>query len=43
MHGGRIWVEDGEIVAPVDVLRFDDSVLDLLGDRLVGLRKLADF
>ncbi len=31
------WVEHGRIVAPVDVLRFDDSVYRLLGDRLVGL------
>jgi predicted Zn-dependent protease len=31
------WVEHGKIVAPVDVLRFDDSVYRLLGDRLVGL------
>jgi len=37
------WVEDGEIVAPVDVLRFDDSVLDLLGDRLVGLTDRSEF
>jgi predicted Zn-dependent protease len=28
------WVEDGEIVAPINVLRFDDSVFDLLGERL---------
>ena len=31
------WVEHGRIVAPVDVLRFDDSVYRLLGDHLVGL------
>lgn len=31
------WVENGEIVAPVNVLRFDDSVFRLLGDQLVGL------
>ena len=37
------WVEDGEIVAPVDVLRFDDSVLDLLGERLVGLTDRSAF
>jgi predicted Zn-dependent protease len=31
------WVEEGKIVAPVDVMRFDDSVFRLLGDQLVGL------
>ncbi|MEO1060786.1 MAG: metallopeptidase TldD-related protein [Actinomycetota bacterium] len=31
------WVDGGEIVAPVNVLRFDDSAFSLLGDRLVGL------
>jgi predicted Zn-dependent protease len=34
------WVEDGEIKAPLSVMRFDDTVFDLLGDRLeaVGAR-----
>ncbi|MGI9644129.1 MAG: metallopeptidase TldD-related protein [Ilumatobacteraceae bacterium] len=31
------WMEDGEIVAPVNVLRFDDTAYHLLGDRLEGL------
>ena len=31
------WVEHGTIVAPVKVMRFDDSLFRLLGDRLVGL------
>ena len=31
------WVERGKIVAPVDVMRFDDSVYRLFGDNLVGL------
>jgi predicted Zn-dependent protease len=31
------WVEHGKIVAPVNVMRFDDSVYRLLGDHLVGL------
>jgi predicted Zn-dependent protease len=31
------WVEAGRIVAPVDVMRFDDSVFRLLGRELVGL------
>jgi len=33
------WVENGEIQAPVDVMRFDDSVYDLLGTNLLGLTK----
>ncbi len=31
------WVEGGKIVAPVDVMRFDDSVFRLLGRELIGL------
>jgi len=31
------WVEGGEITAPVNVLRFDDSVYHLLGSRLIDL------
>ena len=31
------WVEDGELVAPVSVLRFDDTLYRLLGDRLEAL------
>jgi predicted Zn-dependent protease len=31
------WVEDGEPVAPVSVMRFDDSLYHVLGDRLEGL------
>ena len=31
------WVEGGKIAAPVDVMRFDDSVFRLLGDHLIGL------
>lgn len=34
---GTYWVEDGELVAPVNVMRFDDSLYHLLGDRLEGL------
>ncbi len=36
------WVENGEIVAPVNVLRFDDSIYHLLGDRLAGLTDTAE-
>ena len=31
------WVDQGKIVAPVDVMRFDDSVFRLFGEQLVGL------
>ena len=36
------WMDDGEIVAPVDVLRFDDTAYHLLGDRLEGLTDTAE-
>ena len=39
---GTFWVEGGEIVAPVDVLRFDDTAYHLLGDRLGGLTDQAE-
>jgi predicted Zn-dependent protease len=32
-----LWVEDGVPVAPVEVMRFDDSLYDLFGPRLVAL------
>lgn len=32
-----LWVEDGRPVAPVEVMRFDDSLYELLGDRLEAL------
>ena len=38
------WVENGRVVAPVDVLRFDDTLYRLLGDNLEALtseRELA--
>jgi len=31
------WVENGEIVAPANVMRFDDTAFHLLGSNLVGL------
>jgi len=36
------WVEDGRIAAPVDVMRFDDSVFRLLGRELIGLTREAE-
>ena len=37
------WVENGKVVAPVDVLRFDDTVYRLLGDNLEDLTTETDF
>ncbi len=39
---GTWWVERGEIVAPLKVMRFDDSLYHLLGDRLEGLTAERD-
>ena len=36
------WVDKGKIVAPVNVMRFDDSMFRVLGDRLVGLTAERD-
>jgi len=33
------WVEGGEIVAPLDVMRFDDTIYRLLGSELVELTR----
>ncbi|MBT2297160.1 metallopeptidase TldD-related protein [Pseudomonas fluorescens] len=33
------WVENGQIVAPVSTMRFDDSVYSLLGSQLEGLSR----
>ena len=37
------WVEDGEIVAPVNVMRFDDTIYRILGSNLEGLTSDRDF
>ena len=37
------WVEDGEIVCPVNVMRFDETLGQLLGAGLEGLSATADF
>ncbi len=37
------WVENGEIQAPINVMRFDDSVYDLFGSNLLGLTSERDF
>ncbi|MFO1312216.1 MAG: metallopeptidase TldD-related protein [Burkholderiales bacterium] len=37
------WVEDGKVVAPVDVLRFDDTLYRLLGENLEHLTRETEF
>ena len=32
-----IWVEDGEMVAPLNVMRFDETSYRVLGENLEGL------
>jgi len=34
-----LWVEQGKAVAPVNVMRFDESIYHILGDRLEGLTR----
>ena len=34
-----LWVEHGRAVAPVNVMRFDESIYHILGDRLEGLTR----
>jgi predicted Zn-dependent protease len=37
------WVENGKLVAPINVMRFDDSVLRMFGEGLVALTDKAEF
>lgn len=37
------WVEDGRIVAPIDVMRFDESIYRILGDHLEALTTERSF
>jgi predicted Zn-dependent protease len=37
------WVEDGRIIAPINVMRFDESAYNLLGNNLVGLTAEREF
>lgn len=37
------WVEGGEIVAPLDVMRFDETLYHVLGDGLAGLTQEREF
>tara|TARA_Y100001970_G_scaffold255799_1_gene332848 strand:+ start:2784 stop:4106 length:1323 start_codon:yes stop_codon:yes gene_type:complete len=50
--GGRItgmtryacfWVEKGQIVSPIDNMRFDDSIYNFFGDQLDGITDSIDF
>ncbi len=37
------WVEDGQIAAPLNVMRFDETVYRILGENLLGLTARRDF
>ncbi|WP_455205098.1 metallopeptidase TldD-related protein [Kaarinaea lacus] len=37
------WVEDGAIQAPLNVMRFDDSVYRIFGENLIGLTQDREF
>ena len=37
------WVENGKIESPINVMRFDESIYQMLGDRLAGLSKEREF
>jgi predicted Zn-dependent protease len=39
---GTFWVEHGRIVAPANVLRFDDTIYRMLGQKLVNLTRGQD-
>ena len=37
------WVEGGQLVAPINVMRFDDDALRLFGSGLIGLTATPEF
>jgi predicted Zn-dependent protease len=37
------WVENGEIVAPIENLRFDDSIYEFLNDNLETFTDFQEF
>lgn len=52
LHAGRItgmtryacfWVENGEIIAPIDDLRFDETLYRFWGDNLIDLTDFQEF
>ena len=38
-----LWVEDGVVQSPVNVMRFDDSIYEMLGRKLEAIGKEQDF
>jgi predicted Zn-dependent protease len=38
-----LWVEKGRVVAPLNVMRFDETIYRLLGQSLLGLTRERDF
>jgi predicted Zn-dependent protease len=40
---GTFWVEDGRVVAPLSVMRFDDSLFRMLGDNLIDFTRERDW
>ncbi len=36
------WVEGGQVVAPLNVMRFDETIYNMLGENLVGLTSQRD-
>lgn len=40
---GTFWVENGEIVAPLNVMRFDDTIYNMLGENLEALTRTREF
>jgi predicted Zn-dependent protease len=38
-----LWVEKGRVVAPLNVMRFDETIYRLLGQNLLGLTRERDF
>ncbi len=37
------WIEDGQVVAPLNVMRFDETPYRVLGENLIGLTRERDF
>ena len=37
------WVENGKIVAPLNVMRFDETAYRMLGENLIGITQERDF
>ena len=37
------WVENGEFIAPIKNLRFDDSIYDFLGENLEAFTDFREF